>query len=142
MHLIKQEYSTSCGIACVAMLARKSHSVVMREAIELFEWDSDPKFLGNNSRTNSKDLIRLLAKFGLDGKLKKFKSWNDLEGKNILAVRFDKRTFHWHWIVVERKGADLVIYDPEAERALILSKDERPDGRTYGRVKYYYLQIV
>ena len=89
MVLVPQDYRTSCGIACVAMLAGKSHNTVMRKAIDLFKWNPDPKFLKNNSRTNSKDLIRLLAEFGVIGKFKKFKSWGDLEGKNILAVRYN-----------------------------------------------------
>lgn len=137
MRLKVQEYNTSCGIACVAMLAGKSHSTVMSRAVKLFGWYPDLKFLDNNSRTNSKDLIRLLAKFGVIGKFKRFKSWDDLEAKNILAVRYNEKTGNWHWIVVERKDAELIIYDPEAERALILSKGEKPDGRTYGRVKFY-----
>lgn len=76
------------------------------------------------------------------GNSKKIQSWDNLEEKNILAVRFNKRIYHWHWIVAERKGTELVIYDPEVEYPLILSKGEAPDGITYGRVKYYYLQIV
>ena len=137
MHLIKQKYPTSCGIACVAMLAGKSHNTVMRKAIELFEWNFDPKFLKNNSRTNSKDLIKLLAEFGIIGKFKRFKSWDALEGKNILAVRYNEDTGNWHWIVVEQKASRLAILDPEAENHIILSKGEKPDGRTYGRVKFY-----
>lgn len=137
MILIQQEYNTSCGIACVAMLAGKSHNTVMRKAIELFEWKSDSKFLDNNSRTSSKKLIRLLSKFGLKGKLKKFKSWDNLEGKNILAVRYNENTGNWHWVVVERKNSKIVILNPEADDPLILSKGEKTDGRTYGRVKFY-----
>ena len=137
MRLIKQKFETSCGIACAAMLCGKSHNTVMRKAIDLFEWNPDPKFLNNNSRTYSKDLIRLLAEFGVTGKIKKFKSWNDLDGKNILAVRYNENTGNWHWIVVKRKRSELVILDPEADAPLILSKEEIPDGRTYGRVKFY-----
>lgn len=137
MQLTKQKYNTSCGIACIAMLTGKSHNTVMRKAIELFEWKSDSKFLDNNSRTNSKKIIRLLSKFGLEGKFKKFKSWDNLERKNILAVRYNENTGNWHWIVVERKKSKLVILNPETDAPLILSKGEKPDGRTYGKAKFY-----
>lgn len=123
------------------MLAGKSHNTVMQKAIELFGWNPDPKFLNMNSRTNSGDLIRLLAKFGLTAKHKKFESWDALEGKNIVAVRFYKENNHWHWIVAERKGSKLVILDPEAEKALVLSQGEKPDGRTYGRLKHFFLKV-
>lgn len=119
------------------MLVGKSHSTVMRKAIKLFEWNPNPKFLNNNSRTYSKDLIRLLAEFGVTGKIKKFKSWNDLEGKNILAVRYNENTGNWHWIVAVQKDSKLVILNPETESPLVISKGEKPDGRTYGRVKFY-----
>ena len=141
MRIIQQIYPTSCGIACVAMLAGKSHNAVMQKAIELFDWEFSQQFLEDNSRTNSRDLIRLLAKFGLTAKLKKFESWDVLEGRNIVAVRFNKETNRWHWIVAERKGSKLAVLDPEVERPLVLSKGEKPDGHTYGRRKFFYLKV-
>lgn len=141
MRFKKQKYSTSCGIACVAMLTGKSHNAVMQKAIKLFDWDFSQEFLEENSLTNSRDLIRLLAKFGLTAKLKKFESWDALEGRNIIAVWFDKKKNYWHWIVAERKDSKLVILDPKAERPLVLFKNEKPDGRAYGRRKIFYLKV-
>lgn len=143
MRLVKQEYNTSCGIACVAMLAGKSQNAVMQKAIKLFNWEYSQEFLEENSRTNSRDLIRLLAKFGLTAILKKFESWDALEGRNIVAVRFYKETNRWHWIVTERKGSKLKILDPDpkAEGPLVLSKGEKPDGHTCGRRKFFYLKV-
>lgn len=141
MRFKKQKYSTSCGIACVAMLTGKSHNAVMQKAIKLFNWESSQEFLEENSRTYSRDLIRLLAKFGLTAKLKKFESWDALEGRNIVAVGFYKETNRWHWIVAERKGSKLVILDPEAERPLVLFKGEKPNGHIYGRRKFFYLKV-
>lgn len=137
MRLIKQKFETSCGIACAAMLCGKSHNTVMRKAIDLFEWNPDPKFLKNNSRTNSKDLIKLLAEFGVTGKLKKFKSWNDLDAKNILAVRYNENTDRWHWIVVERKNSGIVIFDSQKEKRIVIKTGRKPDGRSYGRNPFY-----
>lgn len=123
------------------MLAEKTHNAVMQKAIKLFNWESSQDFLEESSRTNSSDLVKLLAKFGLTAKLKKFESWNALEGRNIIAVRFYKETNHWHWVAAERKGSKLVILDPEVERPLVLFKNEKPDGRTYGRRKIFYLKV-
>ena len=63
MRFIRQpQNSTLCGIACVAMIAEKSLTVVIQKAIDLFKWD--PKTVKTNSRTSRNDILRLLAKYG------------------------------------------------------------------------------
>ena len=72
MRLIRQpQNSTLCGIACVAMIAEKSLTVVIQKAIDLFKWD--PKTVKTDSRTNKKDILRLLAKYGFS-RLNTFKN--------------------------------------------------------------------
>ena len=129
MRFIRQKYSTSCGIACVAMIAGKSHKTIMQKAIELFQWLSED--LEYNSRTSRKMIKILLAEYGFEGAFKSFSSWENIEGVNLVAVRYNPKTGNWHWVVAKRDRTTLKIYDPEKESPLEFRKKEKPDGRTY-----------
>ena len=83
MRLIRQKYSTSCGIACVAMITGKFHKTIMQKAIELFQWLSED--LEYNCRTSRKMIRMLLAEFGIEGTFKSFSSWENIEGVNLVA---------------------------------------------------------
>lgn len=116
MRLIRQpQNSTLCGIACVAMIAEKSLTVVILKAIDLFKWD--PKTVKTNSRTSRNDILRLLAKYGFSQRntFKNFSSWANIEGLNLVAVRYNSKTGNWHWIVAKRNRTTLKIYDPQKE---------------------------
>lgn len=132
MQLIRQpEKSTLCGIACVAMIAEKSLTVVILKAIDLFKWD--PKTVKTNSRTSRNDILRLLAKYGFSQRntFKNFSSWDNIEGLNLVAVRYNSKTGNWHWVVAKRNRATLKIYDPQKESPIKFRENEKPDGRTY-----------
>ena len=132
MRLVRQpEKSTLCGIACVAMVAEKSLPAVIQKAIELFEWD--PKTVKINSRTNKKDILRLFAKYGFSqlNTFEIFSSWDNIEGLNLVAVRYNPKTGNWHWIVAKRNRTTLKIYDPQKESPIEFRENEKPDGRTY-----------
>lgn len=116
MCFIRQpQNSTLCGIACVAMIAEKSLTVVIQKAIDLFKWD--PKTVKTNSRTSRNDILRLLAKYGFSQRntFKNFSSWDNIEGLNLVAVRYSPKTGNWHWIVAKRNKTTLKIYDPQKE---------------------------
>lgn len=137
MRLIRQpQNSTLCGIACVAMIAEKSLTVVIQKAIDLFKWD--PKTVKTDSRTNKKDILRLLTKCGFSrlNAFKNFSSWDNIEGLNLVAVRYNSKTGNWHWIVAKRNRTTLKIYDPQKESPIEYREKEKPDGRTY-RGKWY-----
>ncbi|MBO4827980.1 MAG: hypothetical protein J5534_00835 [Fibrobacter sp.] len=137
MHLISQPpKSTLCGIACVAMIVEKSLIAVIQQAIELFKWD--PKTVKTNSRTNKKEIVRLLAKYGFSrlNTFKNFSSWDNIEGLNLVAVRYNSKTGNWHWVVAKRNKKNLKIYDSEKESPIEFREKEKPDGRTY-RGKWY-----
>ena len=132
MRLIRQpQNSTLCGIACVAMIAGENLAVVIKKAIEIFEWN--PKTVETDSRTSKKEILRLLAEYGFSQvcTFKKFTSWKNIEGLNLVAVRYNLKTGNWHWIVAKRDRATLKIYDPENESPVEFRKKEKPDGRTY-----------
>lgn len=136
MRLVRQKYSTSCGIACVAMLLNLKQSDVMKMAVDLFDWDISK--CTENFRTNQDDIIELISNLGYKGKkkFKTFKDWNNFDGLNLVAVRYTKKC-NWHWIVVVGNNKGITIYDPEKTPKLFIPKGAKPDGRTYGRAKFY-----
>ncbi|SHL46097.1 Peptidase C39 family protein [Fibrobacter sp. UWH5] len=136
MRLIKQTFSTSCGIACVAMLLNLNQKYVMKIAAKLFDWDISKS--SGNFRTNKEDIIDLLRKLGYKGeaKFEKFKDWQSFEGLNLVAVRYTKN-HNWHWVVVVGKNNGIMIYNPEKTSKIFIPKGSKPDGRTYGRAKFY-----
>lgn len=132
MRFIRQpQNSTLCGFACVAMIAEKTLTVVIQKAIDLFKWA--PKTVKTNSRTNKKDILRLLKKCGFSRRntFKNFSSWDNIEGLNLVAVRYSPQTGNWHWIVAKRNRTTLKIYDPQKESPIEYRENEKPDGRTY-----------
>lgn len=77
--------------------------------------------------------MRLLAEYGFSQvcTFKKFTSWKNIEGLNLVAVRYNLKTGNWHWVVAKRDGMTLKIYDPEKELPIEFREKEKPDGRTY-----------
>lgn len=155
MLLTKQKYSTSCGIACIAMLAGKSHHSVMRVAIDLFKWENSPRYLENHSRTNCDEIKTLLKAFNVSRQGdfipidlapdKQVSFWKKLKGINLVAVRFNKETKRWHWVIVVQTKSGVKIYDPEKKKNpkvknvvyVNFSKTEHPNFTRFGRAKYY-----
>ena len=153
MRLAIQKYSTSCGIACVAMLAEKKHDTVLKEAKTTF---TEKRFGRTSSYTKRDEIKVLLEKFGVswkndfksvmqdDQNQKKF--WNSLKGINLVAVKFriKDETEYWHWIVTIQSKNGLEIYDPNPKKGVSrvdLTKSGLPDQRSYKNVKWY-LKIV
>ena len=95
------------------MIAGKTLAVVMKKAIELFEWN--PKTVKTDSRTSKKEILRLLAEYGLSqlSSFKKFSSWENIKRLNLVAVRYNPKTGNWHWVIAKRDRTTLKIHDPE-----------------------------
>lgn len=108
----------------------------MKMAVDLFDWDISK--CTENFRTNQDDIIELISNLGYKGKkkFKTFKDWNNFDGLNLVAVRYTKN-HNWHWVVVVGKNNGIMIYDPEKTSKLFIPKGTKPDGRTYGRAKFY-----
>lgn len=149
---VEQKYSTSCGIACVAMLAEKKHSTVLKNAEGSFK----RHFGETTSYTNRFEIKKLLKNFGVSWQgifnsikqdiqsQKKF--WRALEGVNLVAVRFHikDRTEYWHWIIADQSKNGLYIYDPDPKKGVFrvdLTKNGLPDQRSYKNAKWH-LKIV
>lgn len=157
MRLVKQEYPTSCGIACVAMLAErtlhdvlpnKRHQKVFNKASEILKG----KFSKTNSYTDRRAIKKLLKEFKVSWQ-KDFKCidqdfpsqrkfWTSLKGINLVAVRFriKDETEYWHWIVTDRTKKCMKIYDPNPKKQIScidLVKGELPDQKSYCHAKWY-----
>ena len=149
MRLVKQRYPTSCGIACVAMLAGKKHDTVLKEAKNTFK---KRRFGKTTSYTNLDDIKVLLSNFGVSWQ-KDFKPieqdvqsqknfWNGLKGMNLVAVRFHIKdgTEYWHWIIAIRTENSLKIYDPNPQKKIScidFVKGELPNQKSYCHAKWY-----
>lgn len=112
VHRVRQEFSTSCGVAVVAMFARVSH----REALSVLF--PSPK---RDYRTWLKDLKRALDHFGVAyaPHWHRFQSWQDIPTTSLVKVRWRHLdgTTGLHWVIFQRRanGAWTVI-DPEPPR--------------------------
>ena len=153
MRLVKQEYNTSCGIACVAMLAEKKHATVLKNVKVTF---LERCFGKTNSYTNHSEIKQLLKNFHVSwqGNFNSIKQdiqsqknfWRALEGVNLVAVRFHikDRTEYWHWIIAEQTKNGLKIYDPNPKKGkslIDLTKKDLPNQGSYKNAKWY-LKIV
>ena len=146
---VKQKYSTSCGIACVAMLAEKKHATVLNNAKYTFQ---ERCFGKTTSYTNLDEIKTLLGNFGVSYQ-KDFKSidkdihsqkrfWRNLKGVNLVAVRFHIKdgTEYWHWIIAIRTENSLKIYDPNPQKKIScidFVKGELPNQKSYCHAKWY-----
>lgn len=145
MQLVTQECDTSCGIACVAMLAGKKHDTVLKKARTTF---TEKRFGKTSSYTKCDEIKVLLEKFGVSWK-NDFKSvmqsqknfWNSLKGINLVAVNFHIKngTKYWHWIIAVQSKNGLEIYDPKKQNPIScdLTKKKLPDQRSYKNAKWY-----
>jgi len=150
---VKQKYSTSCGIACVAMLAEKKHATVLKNAKGTFQ---ERNFGKTTSYTNLDEIKTLLDNFGISYQ-KDFKSikkniqsqknfWRELKGVNLIAVRYHikDKIGYWHWIIAVQSKNELKIYDPNPKKRISridLTKNGLPDQGSYKNAKWY-LKIV
>ena len=150
MRLITQKYTTSCGIACVAMLAGEKHDAVLKEAKNTFK---ERRFGKTSSYTNLDEIKDLLESFGISWRddfnsIKKDKQsqerfWKELKGVNLVAVNFHIKngTQYWHWIIAVQSKNGLEIYDPNPKKqkpiSCDLTKKKLPDQRSYKNAKWY-----
>ena len=161
MRYLKQEFSTSCGIACVAMLAAKKlrkiplkerHQKVIDKAKEILNRD----FNKTNSYTTRSEIRKLLKAFKVNwhGHFNPIKQnhqsqknfWKELKGTYLVAVKFHIKNEeeYWHWIIAIQSKNKLKILDPNPKKRIScidLTKNNIPDQRSYKNAKWF-LKIV
>lgn len=99
---------TSCGVACVAMLARLSYRDAFRVGTELWtrqSWEG-------NYRTDAAELRAMLAEVGWRlGRKVRCKTWRKIPSGALVAVH-KKRNNGWHWVVSDSDDEGPFFYDP------------------------------
>ncbi|MBX3214066.1 MAG: hypothetical protein KF850_18670 [Labilithrix sp.] len=113
IHRVRQEFSTSCGVAVVAMFARVSH----REAMSIMF----PNGTTGDYRTWLKDLKRALDHFGVTyaSRWFRFRSWEEIPTTSLVKVRWRKSdgAAGAHWVIFQRrKTGEWRVIDPDPPR--------------------------
>ena len=135
--LQKQKYGADCGIACVAMLLGLPYNDVFRKAKDIFGQDWGKKNVFYTDKSHIRSLFSALGSPLLGNFTKK--SWNDIEGRNLIAVK--RKGKYLHWIVAEQLNDTVIIYDPEIKKG-----KEKPielkDGRSYKIDKCLQIPVI
>lgn len=110
MKRVVQQDSTGCGIACIAMLAGKTYAEVRKYALKTLSLDECGPFY-----TNTNDLVKLGNQYELNVgvRRRKFKSFDILPDKAILAINYKENTNTWHWVVFHRTSSEQYVLDPK-----------------------------
>jgi hypothetical protein len=101
---------TGCGLACVAMLARRSYSDIRRSFSRVF-----PKKELNLGRywTDAADLRKLLVRFRIElGREVRVRTWNKVPDFALVAVHWKRSKGTWHWVLFVRDQHGGFILDP------------------------------
>lgn len=130
IHRVRQEFSTSCGVAIVAMLARVAHADAMSV---LFPVQRAP------FSTWLKDLKRDLDHFGVTyaPRWRRCRSWEEIPSTSLVKVKWQAngRT-GFQWVIFQRRdNGEWRVIDPDPPRqgTLRLSNGElsKFEGVTY-----------
>lgn len=106
---VVQKTGTSCGVACVAMLARLSFrdakglvSLVLKK-----DWDQ------GNHRTYASDLRAMLKPLGWRlGRQVKCRTWRKVPPGALVAVQRKLPKNDWHWVVSGKDAKGNFFLDP------------------------------
>ncbi|RMN20402.1 hypothetical protein ALQ64_00208 [Pseudomonas cannabina] len=121
---VMQRDRFGCGIACAAMITAKSYSDVRSVFSE--------RGLGARHRpfaTNFSELRLCMEHMGINSELKRWSSWEAIDGLGIVAVctSHGLENRNWHWVVVERHEVfGVVLHDPDFDLPSFSSVT--PDG--------------
>lgn len=110
MRRVIQEDTTGCGLACIAMLSGRKYKEVRKAALSELQFDEGGEFY-----TGTSDLVYLGQGFDLKiGKRRrKFKGFDLLPNKAILAINYKEKSDSWHWVVFHRNNKEQYVLDPK-----------------------------
>jgi ABC-type bacteriocin/lantibiotic exporter with double-glycine peptidase domain len=123
---IKQKDKTGCGIACIAMLADRRYEEIRKIALSDLDFERRGDFY-----TRARHLRKLGKSVGVviqDERPRKFKGWDDLPDKAIIAINPKDNCQTWHWVVFVREDGSDFVLDPKPS----VKSDHRTD---FGRMK-------
>jgi ABC-type bacteriocin/lantibiotic exporter with double-glycine peptidase domain len=133
MRRIVQQTGTSCGVACVAMLARISYREAFRTGIACFDTDH----WSGTHRTDTWELREMLAALGWKlGRKVSATDWAMVPAGCLVAVQLKKGD--WHWVVssVDSKGA--FFFDPRKS----VKTQRRRDFQKVSVAWYHYVRRI
>jgi len=125
IRLKKQRHGWSCGLACVAMVAKKPYNTVIADFEDMYDtlyWDyhneSKTWVIGYGTRID--DLYELFAEYDVTSNQRciRYKGRGALPELSILAINLrdeiinDRKSKCWHWVVCKREGRKFKIFDP------------------------------
>ena len=124
--LKKQRHVWSCGLACVAMVAKQAYNNVIddywdQESDEIYwKWIEERKTWQLGYGTTTKDLHNLLDGYGIETNKRcvPYKGSDKLPDLSILVVMKRKEVQNgrketcWHWVVCKREGRKFKVLDP------------------------------
>lgn len=108
---LAQQHTTGCGIACIAMLARKNYAAALKKAEEILPDDFGYR---RNFRTTASCLRQLAATYGFTvGRKVRFRDVRRMKLRNfecymikrrsschaIVAVNPNTDRTRWHWVL-------------------------------------------
>lgn len=106
---VVQKTGTSCGVACVAMLARLS----FRDAKSLVSRELKKKWDQGNHRTHASDLRAMLKPIGWRlGRQVKCRTWRKVPPGALVAVQRKLPKNDWHWVVSGEDAKGPFFFDP------------------------------
>jgi ABC-type bacteriocin/lantibiotic exporter with double-glycine peptidase domain len=108
--LIIQKTDSDCGLACITMIAECPYEEVLSNFMKLGLYGKHNKT--RPYATNFKDVKSILSSLGFEGKVKKFKTWDEINCPSIVKIpNGRKRSFHWI-VAIPHSEHKVVIYDP------------------------------
>jgi hypothetical protein len=131
IHRVRQEFTTSCGVAVVAMFARVSHA----EAMSVM-FPNGGGFYG----TWLKDVKAALRHFGVPyaPRWRRFKSWSEIPTTSLVKVRWTNAdgSTGLHWVIFQRRdNGNWQVIDPDPPRGGTL-RLSRAEARRYSGITY------
>lgn len=108
---IMQHDRFGCGVACAAMIAAKSYS----DARSVFT-ERGLEAKKRPFATNFSELRSCLDLMGINSELRRWASWDAIDGLGIVAVStsLGLANRNWHWVVAERHEVfGIVLHDPD-----------------------------
>lgn len=109
---VMQQDRLGCGVACAAMVSGKSYGAVRQLFVDHGIGARKKRPLA----ANFSELQYALALLGIEAELKRWSSWDAVEGLGIVAVNNGQGSAsrNWHWIVAERHTEfGIVVHDPD-----------------------------
>ena len=130
---VKQPSGTSCGQACVAMIAGTSYAAAKRAVAAGRVSDEDKDY------TDATDLRAGLRQLGWRlGRAVRTTEWGKIKNRSLVAVnrkRHPSGKVTWHWVFFEPDEDGGVVLDPRSQSAL---RGRRGDFRKRQRPYLYH----